>query len=663
MPEEVPLTQIESRLSSRVMPIPGLMPEATAPEPAPAPLPAPRPVWMSLVSVVVALLLAAVLFALAFGFYRKSNDFPVHYHPDERGKARQIATDARNFRHPQLLLETTQRAFEHIKEHKKEIHDGWANASTPAFAGGEPREHAVALMTGRSVSAAFAAIAVVALALVGFATGRIPGLIAAAVAVVLCGPLLVNAHYMKEDTALLVGLAIFVLASKLFWDVPLWDTLSLSLVLLGLLVGLAYYAGFARGWIPAAAFGAFAAFVLIAKALWNSPHVTQLPALILLGIGAGLAFSGKYVGVFAIVAIFALTVFANPRSWWAPLLRQMVAMGVAVAVVYFVNHRVFENTESWAAFLNELGKETKDGLDHHWGLTMNQPNWFFARTVVYESMMPILAGAALFVLLIPIRAIRRQQWGWDLFLLLFAGAYLLVISFCVIAQPRHVLPVVVLVHLMAGLAAVRLGQVVNGRWYMNFIVPGVFAAVTCAVLLPRARALTDAFANDSRGKLRAYIAANLPRNAVIAQDENAGLQGPGYPSDIALPQRVRNAKHAPMLGSIKSLRDRGVTHIALAETSYGRYFEPLIFPLAEVDAVTGNLTAESRRAQQDYQAHRGFYDEVRRDHELVWKSQPPPPGAAFLSPYIELYKLVDKKPAPAPPAGTGPVVDASASLN
>ena len=662
MSQDLNLTRIESTSPSRMMPIPGSSPEAIPEAVRVVPLPPPRPLWMSLVSVVVALLLSGVLFGLAFTLYRKGNDFPVHYHPDERGKARQIATDSRNYRHPQLLLETTQRTLDHLTKHRPEVIGAWKEGPNPAFANNEPRQHAVALMAGRNVSATFAALSVVALALVGFATGRLPGFIAAAVAVILCGPLLVNAHYMKEDTSLLVGIALFILASKLFWDVPLWDILTVSLTLCGLMVGLAYYAGFATGWVPAGAFVLFAALVIAAKYFWNNPHITQLPALILMGIGAGLAFSGKYVGVFAVAAIIPLTVFANPRSWWAPLVRQIIALSVAGLVVFAVNHRVFESTDSWAAFLQELGKETEDGLDHHWGLTMKQPNLFFAMNIVKESMLPILVAAAIFVLMIPIRAIRRQQWGWDMFLLCFALAYLLVISFCVIPQPRHILPVVVLVHLMAALAAVRLGQAVNGRWYTNFIVPGVFAIVVCFMLLPRARALTNAFQNDSRGQLRSWVAQNLPRSAAIAQDENAGLQGPGYPSNIQLTQSVKNAKHAPMLGSINSLRRQGVTHIALADTSYARFFEPFVFPLIELDK-SGRKTSQSERAQREYDAHRAFYEEVRRDHELVWKSEPPPPGSAFVSPYIELYKLVDRKSTPASPPATRPVVDASPSLN
>src|SRR5688572_15826717 len=148
MSQDLNLTRIESTSPSRMMPIPGSSPEAIPEAVRVVPLPPPRPLWMSLVSVVVALLLSGVLFGLAFTLYRKGNDFPVHYHPDERGKARQIATDSRNYRHPQLLLETTQRTLDHLTKHRPEVIGAWKEGPNPAFANNEPRQHAVALMAG-----------------------------------------------------------------------------------------------------------------------------------------------------------------------------------------------------------------------------------------------------------------------------------------------------------------------------------------------------------------------------------------------------------------------------------------------------------------------------------------------------------------------------------
>src|ERR1041385_4560716 len=89
---------------------------------------------------------ALAIFLFFLFLYTRSNTFPSRYHPDEEGKARQILDDYRNFRHPQLLLEASS-----LLVHGRSIDDVEGT-----------------VVAGRWVSAAFAAGAVVALALAAY---------------------------------------------------------------------------------------------------------------------------------------------------------------------------------------------------------------------------------------------------------------------------------------------------------------------------------------------------------------------------------------------------------------------------------------------------------------------------------------------------------------
>ena len=148
--------------------------------------------------------MAAVLFAGALALNTRHNDFPFSYHPDEPGKVGQIIKGSRNFHHPLLLLSTTE------------------YASRLGFI---PRTPQPIVQTGRWVSAVFAAGSVVALALIvwlhyGALAGWGAGLVLA-----LQADLFETAHYMKEDPALVFGLALSLLAAHLWWRFPSRRTL------------------------------------------------------------------------------------------------------------------------------------------------------------------------------------------------------------------------------------------------------------------------------------------------------------------------------------------------------------------------------------------------------------------------------------------------------
>ena len=148
-----------------------------------------------------------IALALFFGsliLFTRDNVFSFSYHPDEDGKTFQIIQRERNFHHPLLLLNATDLA----------VHLARVPLTSQAVA-----------VAGRWVSAAFAAGAAAALAVVGFYRGGWIAAWAVGLLVATHGKLYEAAHYFKEDTALVFGLAIFLLAAEMFSRTPTIRTL------------------------------------------------------------------------------------------------------------------------------------------------------------------------------------------------------------------------------------------------------------------------------------------------------------------------------------------------------------------------------------------------------------------------------------------------------
>src|SRR2546423_1268909 len=177
--------------------------------------------------------LALLLFAACLWLDTRNNTFPFFYHRDEPDKVAQLINNEWNFHHPTLMLATAKLAAHifHVPSDEQQI-----------------------VQTGRWVSAVFAAMAVTAFALLAFYYRGFFGFFAVAVMLALHHQIFELAHYMKEDTALLMGLAIAFLALGFF-----------------------------------------------------EQHRTPFGAL-LLGSACGLSLSAKYIGVVAVIPAVAVLV-------------------------------------------------------------------------------------------------------------------------------------------------------------------------------------------------------------------------------------------------------------------------------------------------------------------------------------------------------------------
>jgi hypothetical protein len=137
------------------------------------------------------LLFPLVFGALAFVLFTQHRDFPFFYHSDESAKVEQVMTRDYNFHHPMLLLTATEQ---------------WLGDS-------EARQDPQRVVeAGRLVSALFSALAVAALVWLAMLRGGLLAAIAVGVLLAIHQQLLELAHYMKEDPALLLGIALTFLA-------------------------------------------------------------------------------------------------------------------------------------------------------------------------------------------------------------------------------------------------------------------------------------------------------------------------------------------------------------------------------------------------------------------------------------------------------------------
>ncbi|MDB5304710.1 MAG: hypothetical protein JWM97_2259, partial [Phycisphaerales bacterium] len=379
-----------------------------------------------------------------------------------------------------------------------------------------PPEIQSAVEIGRAASAALAAMGVAAMALAGFRLHGFPGLLVTAVAVGLCPALLVYAHYMKEDASLIAGIGLCVLAAQIAWS--------------------------RRG------------------------RAVDVPSLCFLGIACGLAASGKYTGAFTLAVAIPFAMSWGRPGWKAAGTRALLVILAAAGAFLLINHRAFGHFAIMGSRLNGERRQTLEGL---WGFRLARPNIYHAAGFVRQCMPHVLVLAALYVALSLSRYRRR---GIDLFLIVLTVGYLAMISFSAVPFNRYVLPVVVLAHLAAALTVLRLREIVQ-RPLLRGAVWGTGAAVILAFQLPRCLDYSSQFADDSRERLRAWVARNLPSDAVIVQDGYVGLE---EPFDPRLGRRDRPdirlygstfygcGRSAAEAGDLDVLRRLGVDYVAVA---------------------------------------------------------------------------------------------------
>ncbi len=537
--------------------------------------------WLRAASHTGAMVVAVGLACLAMWLFTRNNDFPVGYHPDEASKAWQLLDPRghRNFNHPLLMLRAA------------ECFNLWWQP------GPEVRDVVIA---GRHVSALLSAIAVWALAMSGYVVLRWWGLLLVGVVMALCPPLLVYAHYFKEDTSLIAGVAV---------------------VVLGMVI------------------------TLTARRSW-----AQLAGALILGIGCALAAGGKYLGVVAVIPACAAIVAApfgsvrdktnHLRRFWLIPIQLLAAAGVGVPLFVVINQTAFEDPWSLRVHTHvasHVEGEFEHATSEHGGVGMFTPNAFWAEVAASE-VVPTLWAMLLLGLGVWAMRPRLSRWGVGLVLMIvcFGGA----LSFNAIPFERYALPVTVLSHTaIAMLFAAMASRLAAGRWKIAAIsVFGLAVVATVVVQGWRCMALNGQIADDSRQRLREWV-ATLPPGTRIVADNYTDLGSRGdpwrFPDQARVRQYIVRRGYVAEGGSLDEMRRRGMQYVAIAGPSFNRYL------------LRWSMPAAGREAE--FYQFAAFYRDLLDNHTPVWQSDPDPPSNAYINPVIRVYRI-DTPRSPEPDA-------------
>jgi hypothetical protein len=483
------------------------------------------------------------LFAACLALDTRDNGFPYFYHPDESEKASQVITGRWNFHHPMLLLTATKVAVDTL---------GIGKSEQPV------------VETGRWVSATFTAAAVVAFSLLAFTWRGWTASFTAGIALLLHHQLFELSHYMKEDTALLAGLALTFLAAFAFLRTP-------------------------NAWTAA-----------------------------ILGFATALAISGKYVGA-AALAVAIPVLWRTPREQRAKWLGSFAAALVVVLVL--VNLPLLLDLGS---FQRSFGREMDFVVHGQRGTTRSVPHTLYWNSF-RDNSTPVV-----WVLLVVFlaarwrerRSVRLVEW----IVIGFPFAYTLALSFSPKTNDRYFLPAAATFTFLAALGALDVARWMSLRLPLRWALT-IPAATLAAAQLPSLLAYSRAFSRDDNAEMLAWIRANLPASAVIAKDSRIQLPDPDNKHDAlrfaSMPQKILADKYAADIGTIDQLREKGVTHVAVSESDYGKFF------LRGLRPQKGEGDSFARR--------RAFYESLLRDNVPLFTRDRGP--VLYLHPGIRIYTL------------------------
>jgi hypothetical protein len=432
---------------------------------------------------------------------------PLLFHPDERVKLDEIESGDYKFFHPHLLLGSARLAL-------------W-------LTGVPVEDRQAAVEVGRAASALLASLAIVAF---GYA-GRVRGGYAAGVAVALLvavSPLhFAYARYLKEETALALGLGLF------FTTVAYW---------------------------------------------WLRPSRLSL---VLLGIGCGFAAGGKYVGAIAGVCALLAVLGRAQRPTMGRRGRDAVILCLsALAVFIAINHAGFWQPRAAAGGLKF---EILHVLTDHFGVQQVRPHPLVLRMVFLGAgwlvaTVGIIAAATAVIRWLRLRGrvdVREDQSRnidaqvtrrvrSDAFIVATTAVFLVAIHISALWTGRYALPVVLGLTYLAGVWLVEQGRR-SRRW----------AAISAVLLLlmvvwnmGTGWVFHQRVVNDSRFEARAFVERELPPDAVVVHDFYAGLR-----DEPVISPQIQHEPFAVDHGDLETMRQMGVTHVAVSDFSYGRYFD------------------------------------------------------------------------------------------
>jgi len=421
---------------------------------------------------------------------------------------------------------------------------------------------------GRWVSAGFTSAAIVALSLLALAWRGWEPSIGVGLALLLHHQLFELSHYLKEDTALLFGVSFTFLAAYLYWQRP--------------------------------------------STAWA----------VTLGAASACAVSGKYLGILAVAVAVPVLCLApaegrGRRAAWAG--------GAFLLALLIINLPVITQ---FSAFGHSFQGELKLAVHGQGGTTRSVPHALYWN-VFRDNTTPVV-WVLLLVFLVARWRERRSVTLVEWLIIAFPFVYALALSFSPKSNDRYFLPATGALMLLAACgirdAARFLSPWVSMRW-----AAAVLAVALAAAQAPSWMRYDTAFAHDDNRELFEWVKANLPPDAVITKDSRVQLSN--SPNTRAgqhfgvLPQTIRGEKFASDVNkipaSMRELRKSGVTHVAVSESDYGRFFLRGLRP--------------KQNEEEKFEKRRGFYKRLLRDGDLLFQRDRG--TVLYLHPGLRLYRI------------------------
>lgn len=475
------------------------------------------------------------LFAATLALNLRHRDFAWYYHSDEGSKIEQVVSGKWNFNHPMLLLRVSKIARD---------------------LSGSPRDPQSVVEIGRAVSATFTALAVVAFSLFAFQWRGWLAALSAGGALMLHHQLFELSHYMKEDTALLFGLSLALLALGLFEAKP------------------------------------------------------SLANACAMGAACALAISGKYIGAVVLLA-------TGPTLLKAPGKYRRVAFAAGlVAVLLIVNWPLLSD---FTTFQSAFARETTFVVEGQKGSTRSIPHAQYWNVFIDNTTPAIWLLLALFL---------AARWGgWTAITLTrwhavaFPFFYALMLSFSPKENDRYFLPATAMFTVLAALAVPDVARLFHRKWAAPLA-----AIVLVLSQLPSWLRYERALQTDDSRDLQAWCRDQLPADAVIAKDSRIWLPDPKKPDGVAadaIPQKVIASKFAADLGTNEQLLAQGITHVAVSESDYGRFFLKSLRP--------------KKGEEAEFARRKTFYERLFREGKMVFERERG--TVLYLHPGIRVYQI------------------------
>ena len=475
------------------------------------------------------------LFAATLALNLRHRDFAWYYHSDEGSKIEQVVSGKWNFNHPMLLLRVSKIARD---------------------LSGSPRDPQSVVEIGRAVSATFTALAVVAFSLFAFQWRGWLAALSAGGALMLHHQLFELSHYMKEDTALLFGLSLALLALGLFETKP------------------------------------------------------SLANACAMGAACALAISGKYIGAVVLLA-------TGPTLLKAPGKYRRVAFAAGlVAVLLIVNWPLISD---FTTFQSAFARETTFVVEGQKGSTRSIPHAQYWNVFIDNTTPAIWFLLALFL---------AARWGgWTAITLTrwhavaFPFFYALMLSFSPKENDRYFLPATAMFTVLAALAVPDVARLFHRKWAAPLA-----AIVLVLSQLPSWLRYERALQTDDSRDLQAWCRDQLSADAVIAKDSRIWLPDPKKPDGVAadaIPQKVIASKFAADLGTNEQLLAQGITHVAVSESDYGRFFLKSLRP--------------KKGEEAEFARRKTFYERLFREGKMVFERERG--TVLYLHPGIRVYQI------------------------